>query len=113
MNNLRNKVQLIGRLGADPEVKSGAGYGKLAKFNLATDESYKNAKGEKVKETQWHMLTAWGKTADFVEKYLTKGIEVVVEGKLINRNYTDKSDVKRYVTEIHVSDLVIVSHGKK
>ena len=113
MNNLRNKVQLIGRLGADPEVKSGAGYGKLAKFNLATDESYKNAKGEKVKETQWHTLTAWGKSADFVEKYLTKGIEVVVEGKLINRNYTDKSDVKRYVTEIHVSDLVIVSHGKK
>lgn len=113
MNNLRNKVQLIGRLGADPEVKSGAGYGKLAKFNLATDESYKNAKGEKVKETQWHTLTAWGKTAEFVEKYLTKGIEVVVEGKLINRNYTDKSDVKRYVTEIHVSDLVIVSHGKK
>ena len=77
MNNLRNKVQLIGRLGADPEVKSGAGYGKLAKFNLATDESYKNAKGEKVKETQWHTLIAWGKTADFVEKYLTKGIEVL------------------------------------
>ena len=113
MNNLRNKVQLSGRLGADPEVKSGAGYGKLAKFNLATDESYKNAKGEKVKETQWHTLIAWGKTADFVEKYLTKGIEVVVEGKLINRNYTDKNDVKRYITEIQVSDLVIVSHSKK
>lgn len=112
MNNLRNKVQLIGRLGADPEVKAGAGFGKLAKFNLATDESYKNAKGEKVKETQWHSLIAWGKTADFVEKYLTKGIEVVVEGKLITRNYTDKSDVKRYITEIQVSELVIVSPKK-
>ncbi|MBK7440777.1 MAG: single-stranded DNA-binding protein [Bacteroidetes bacterium] len=112
MNNLRNKVQLIGRLGADPEVKSGAGYGKLAKFNLATDETYKNAKGEKVKETQWHSLIAWGKTAEIVEKYLTKGIEVVVEGKLLNRNYTDKNDVKRYVTEIVVSELVIVSPKK-
>jgi len=103
---------LIGRLGADPEVKSGAGYGKLAKFNLATDETYKNAKGEKVKETQWHSLIAWGKTAEIVEKYLTKGIEVVVEGKLLNRNYTDKNDVKRYVTEIVVSELVIVSPKK-
>jgi single-strand DNA-binding protein len=112
MNNLRNKVQLIGRLGADPEIKTGAGYSKLARFNIATDESYKNAKGEKVKETQWHTLIAWGKTADFAEKYLTKGIEVVVEGKLINRNYTDKNDVKRYITEIVVNELVIVSPKK-
>lgn len=112
MNNLRNKVQLIGRLGADPEVKSGVGYGKFAKFNLATDESYKNAKGEKIKETQWHNLIAWGKIAEFAEKYLTKGIEVVVEGKIINRNYTDKNDVKRYITEIQVSEMVIVSPKK-
>ncbi|MBK9457455.1 MAG: single-stranded DNA-binding protein [Bacteroidetes bacterium] len=112
MNNLRNKVQLIGRLGADPEVKSGVGYGKFAKFSVATDESYKNAKGEKIRETQWHNLIAWGKTAEFAEKYLTKGIEVVIEGKLINRNYTDKNDVKRYVTEIQVSELVIVSPKK-
>ncbi len=112
MNNLRNKVQLIGNLGADPEIKAINGGSKLAKFSMATSESYKNAKGEKVTETQWHNVIAWGKTAAFVEKYLVKGIEVVVEGKLINNNYTDKNDIKRYSTEIQVSDVLIVSHKK-
>lgn len=113
MNNLKNKVQLIGHLGMDPEVKAINGKNKLAKFSLATNESYKNAKGEKVTETQWHNLIAWGKTADFVEKYLTKGIEIVVEGKLINRNYTDKNEIKKYITEVQVSDMVIVSRKAK
>jgi len=112
MNNLRNKVQLIGNLGADPEIKTVNGDSKLAKFSMATSESYKNAKGEKVTETQWHNVIAWGKTASFVEKYLVKGIEVVVEGKLITNNYTDKNDIKRYNTEIQVSDVLIVSHKK-
>lgn len=112
MNNLRNKVQLIGHLGADPEVKTTASKNKLVKFTLATNETYKNAKGEKVQETQWHNLHAWGKNADFVEKYLAKGMEVVIEGKLINSNYTDKQDVKRYVTEIQVNELVIVAPKK-
>ena len=113
MNNLKNKVQLIGNLGMDPEIKTVNGKSKLAKFRLATNETYKNDKGEKVEETQWHNLIAWGKTAEFVEKYLVKGIEVVVEGKLINHNYTDKNDIKRYVTEIQVSDMIIVSRKAK
>ncbi len=112
MNNLKNKVQLIGHLGMDPEIKSINGKSKLAKFSLATNESYKNAAGEKVQETQWHNLIAWGKTADFVEKYLCKGIEIVVDGKLLNSNYTDKNGVKRYITEIQVNDMVIVSPKK-
>lgn len=108
MNNLRNKVQLIGNLGQNPEVKALDGGKKLAKFSIATNESYKSAKGEKVTETQWHNLIAWGKTAEIVEKYLTKGKEVAIEGKLINRNYIDKQGIKRYVTEIEVSELLML-----
>lgn len=112
MNSLRNKVMLVGRMGMDPELKTVNGSSKLAKFSLATNESYTNAKGEKVKETQWHNLIAWGKTAEFIEKYCGKGMELVVEGKLINHNYTDKNDIKRYVTEIQVSDILILTQKK-
>jgi single-strand DNA-binding protein len=109
MNNLKNKVQLIGNLGNAPEVKTLDGGNKLARLSLATNESYKNSKGEKVTETQWHNVIAWGKTAEIVEKYFTKGIEVLIEGKLINRNYTDKEGVKRYVTEVQATELLILS----
>ncbi len=112
MYSLKNKVQLIGYLGGDPEVKTVNGDSKLAKFSIATNDSYKNAKGEKVTETQWHHVIAWGRTATFIEKYLVKGIEVVIDGKLINRNYTDKNDVKRYITEVQANDVLIVSHKK-
>ncbi|MBI4945764.1 MAG: single-stranded DNA-binding protein [Bacteroidetes bacterium] len=112
MNTLRNKVQLIGNLGQNPEVKELDGGKKVAKFSLATNESYRNKAGEKVTDTQWHNLVAWGKTADVIEKYLKKGSEVAIEGKLLNRNYTDKEGVKRYVTEIQVSDLLMLG-GKK
>lgn len=113
MNALRNKVQLIGHLGMNPEVKALTDGKKLAKVSIATNETYKNAKGEKVTETQWHNLIAWGKTAGIMEKYLSKGSEVAIEGKLINRNYTDKEGVKRYVTEIQVSDLLMIGTNKK
>lgn len=113
MNALRNKVQLIGHLGMNPEVKALTDGKKLAKVSIATNETYKNAKGEKVTETQWHNLIAWGKTAGIMEKYLSKGSEVAIEGKLINRNYTDKEGVKRYVTEIQVSDLLMIGANKK
>jgi single-strand DNA-binding protein len=112
MNAIRNKVTLIGNLGNDPEMKETDGGHKLAKVSLATNESYKNNKGEKVTETMWHNLVAWGKTAEFMSKYLQKGSEVVVEGKLINRNYTDKSGVKKYISEIQVNDLLIVGSRK-
>ncbi len=113
MNALRNKVQLIGNLGNDPEVKTFDKGKKLAKMSIATNESYRNAKGELVKETQWHNLIAWGKTADIIEKHLKKGSEVAVEGKLINRNYTDKDGNKRYVTEIEVNELLMLGTKNK
>ena len=108
---MKNKVQLIGNLGQNPEVKELNGGKKVAKFSLATNETYRNKAGEKVTDTQWHNLVAWGKTADIIAQYLKKGSEVAVEGKLLNRNYTDKEGVKRYVTEVQVSDLLML--GKK
>jgi single-strand DNA-binding protein len=112
MSALRNKVQLIGNIGMNPEIKTLDGGKKLAKMSIATNESYKNAKGELVKETQWHNLIAWGKTADIIEKYLKKGSEIAIEGKLINRNYTDKEGLKRYITEIQVNELLMLG-GKE
>lgn len=112
MNALRNKVQLIGNLGMDPEVKTLDGGKKLAKMSIATNEQYKNAKGERVTETQWHNLIAWGKTAEIVEKFLKKGSEVAIEGKLINSNYTDKEGIKRYLTEIEVSEVLMLDSKK-
>ena len=108
MNTLRNKVQLIGNLGQNPEVKDLNEGKKVAKFSLATNETYRNKAGEKVTDTQWHNLVAWGKQAEIIEKYLKKGSEVAIEGKLINRNYTDKEGVKRYVTEIQVNELLML-----
>ena len=112
MNALRNKVTLIGNLGMDPELKDTDSGHKLAKVSIATNESYKDSKGEKVTETMWHNLIAWGKTAEIMGKNLHKGSEVVVEGKLINRNYTDKAGVKKYITEVQVNDFVLVGSRK-
>lgn len=111
MYALRNKVQLIGNLGNAPEVKNTESGKKMARFSVATNENYRNAKGEKVTETQWHNLIAWGRIAEIAEKYLAKGTEVVIEGKLINHNYTDKAGVKKYVTEVQVSEILLL--GKK
>ncbi len=113
MNNLKNKVQLIGNLGNAPEVKAVNGGTKLARMSLATNETYRNAKGEKVTETQWHTIVAWGKTAEFVEKYFTKGIEVMVEGKLVSRSYNDKDGNKKYITEVEANDVLILSRKEK
>lgn len=108
MKSLRNSVQLIGRLGKDPEVKSfDAGY-KLTTFSLATTDTYKNAKGEKVKDTQWHNVVVWGKLAEVAGKYLKKGSEVAVEGKLVHRSYETNAGEKRFVTEINVNDFVML-----
>jgi len=110
MSTLRNKVQLIGNLGNTPEIINLESGKKLAKFSLATNESYKNAKGETVKETQWHNLVAWGKTVDIVSKYLQKGSEIAVEGKLVSRSYDDKNGNKKYVTEIVVNELLMLGN---
>ena len=108
MNALRNKVQLIGNLGNDPEIVNLDGGTKLAKFSIATNETYKNAKGEKVTDTQWHNVVAWGKTAEIVENYLTKGNEVAIEGKLTHRSYENKEGEKRYITEIRCNELLML-----
>ncbi|WP_299128510.1 single-stranded DNA-binding protein [uncultured Winogradskyella sp.] len=109
MNTLRNKVQLIGNLGNDPQIINLENGKKLAKFSLATNESYKNAKGEKVNQTDWHNLIAWGKTADIIEKFVTKGKEIAIEGKLTTRSWEDKDGVKRYTTEVVCNELLMLS----
>ena len=111
MNTLKNKVQLIGHLGKNPEVITLDSGKKLAKFTIATNDSYKNAKGEKVEDTQWHNVVAWNKTAEIVEKYLIKGKEVAIEGKLSTRSYEDKEGIKKYITEIIVNEVLML--GKK
>ena len=108
MSTLRNKVQLIGNLGNDPEIINLDGGKKLAKFSIATNESYKNQKGEKITDTQWHNIVAWGKTAEIIENYVTKGKEVAVEGKLTSRSYDDKEGNKRYITEVVCNELVML-----
>lgn len=108
MYALKNKVQLIGNLGNAPEVKTLESGKKMARFSVATSENYRNAKGEKVTETQWHNLVAWGKVAEIAEKFLSKGKEVAIEGKLISRSYNDKEGNKKYITEIQVNELLLL-----
>jgi single-strand DNA-binding protein len=110
---MRNKVQLIGNLGMDPEVVTFNGNKELAKFSLATNETYRNASGEKVMDTQWHNIVAFGKTATIIKSYLKKGSEVAVEGKLVNKSYEDKNGVKRYTTEIIVSEVLLLGGKEK
>lgn len=112
MSNLRNKVQLIGRVGNAPEVIQLESGKKLVKFTMATNDSYKNAKGDKVEDTQWHNLIVWNKTAEVVEQYVKKGDELTIEGKLTNRSYDDKEGNKRYISEIIVNELLMMG-GKK
>ncbi len=107
MTSLKNSVHLIGRLGNDPEIKDFESGKKMATFSLATNETYLNNKGEKVEDTQWHNIVAWGKKADVAAKYLKKGSEIAVEGKLINRSY-EKDGAKKYVTEISLNELLML-----
>jgi single-strand DNA-binding protein len=109
MNTLRNKVQLIGNLGNTPEIITLESGKKLAKFSLATNENYKDADGQKQTKTEWHNLVAWDKTAEIIEKYVTKGKEIAIEGKLTNRSWDDKEGNKRYTTEVVVSEVVLFS----
>ncbi|MCO6357938.1 single-stranded DNA-binding protein [Roseivirga pacifica] len=112
MQNLRNRVQLIGRLGQDPEVRTLTSGKKLTTFSIATTDSYRNAAGDKVEETQWHNIVAWGKVGEIAREYLTKGQEVALEGKLTHRSYETNAGEKRYVTEINLNELLMVG-GKK
>ena len=110
MNTLRNKVQLIGNLGSNPEIITLDSGKKLAKLSLATNESYKNAQGEKITNTEWHNLVAWGNTADIIEKYVVKGNEIAIEGKLTTRSYEDKEGAKKYTTEVVVNEILLLGN---
>ena len=108
MNALRNKVQLIGRLGQDPEIISFADGNKMAKFSLATDDSYKDKNGAKVERTDWHNVVVKGGLVTIVENYVNKGKEIAVEGKLTTRSYETKEGEKRYITEVHCNELLLL-----
>jgi single-strand DNA-binding protein len=108
MNALRNKVQLIGHVGNEPEIKNLEGGKKLAKLTIATNEIYYNENKEKITDTQWHNVIAWGKTAEIIENFVNKGKEIGIEGKLTHRSYDDKDGVKRYYTEIVANELLLL-----
>jgi single-strand DNA-binding protein len=108
---MKNRVQLIGHVGQEPEIKN-LENGKLANFSIATNENYTNAKGEKVEQTEWHRITAWGKTAEIIEKYVSKGKEIAIEGRLSTRSYEDKDGIKRYVTDIVATEILLLGANK-
>ena len=111
MNNLRNRVQLIGNLGMDPEIKEINGK-SMAKFSLATSETYKNNEGNKITDTQWHNLVVWGNQVNIAQKYLKKGQEVAIEGKLVHRSFDGKDGNKKYISEIVVNEILLLRNGK-
>lgn len=106
MSSLRNRVQLIGHLGADPELKALENGSKLGRLRIATNESYKNNKGEWVEETQWHNVTLWDQMAERAQQQLAKGSFILLEGKLVNRSYTDNTGVKKYTIEIRATNFM-------
>lgn len=107
MSSIRNKVQLIGRLGTKPEFKEFESGKKKTSFSLATNEYYYNKAGEKIEETTWHNMVAWEKTAERLAKLTDKGTEIAIEGKISNRSYEDKDGTKKYLTEIIIDDFIV------
>ena len=113
MNNLRNRVQIIGNLGNDPEIKELDSGKKLARFSIATNDSYKNSDGDRITSTQWHQIVAWDNHASIAERFLSKGREVAIEGRLVHRSYEDKEGNTKYITEIIVNEILLLSNGCK
>ncbi|HVN58028.1 MAG TPA: single-stranded DNA-binding protein [Bacteroidales bacterium] len=113
MNSLKNRVQLIGNLGQDPESKTLESGKKMARFTLATSDSFKNGEGQKVSETTWHNIIAWNNLADIAGKYLKKGGQVAIEGRIVYRSYEDKNGVTKYVTEIVANELLLLKSPKE
>ncbi len=111
MSTIKNKVQLIGHVGNHPETSTFESGKKLSRFSLATNEIYYNGNGEKVQQTDWHNLVAWGKQADLVEKYLTKGKEIAVDGKLSSRSYENKDGEKKFVTEVIINEILFLGNA--
>jgi single-strand DNA-binding protein len=113
MYAIKNKVQLIGNLGQEPDIRTTETGKKVARFSIATNDMYRNSRGERIRETLWHTVIAWGKLAEIAEKYLTKGREVAVAGKLVHREYTDKNGIRRFITEIVLNELVMLGGGPR
>jgi single-strand DNA-binding protein len=109
MMNIKNNVQVIGRLGANPEVKVMENGSKLARFAVAINETYTNKKGDKVTNTQWHNVIAWGNLAGIAGTILQKGTRVTIDGKLVSRTYIDKQGVKRTSVEIMANELLVIN----
>ncbi|SFR67068.1 single-stranded DNA-binding protein [Maribacter stanieri] len=108
MSTLKNKVQLIGNVGNAPEIKNLESGKKVANFSIATNEFYKNSNGEKVQNTEWHNIVAWGKIAEIVEKFVAKGKEISIEGKLTSRSYETEAGEKKYVTEVVANEILLL-----
>lgn len=106
-----NKVILVGHLGKDPEIRALENGRKVANFSLATTETYKDRNGERVDNTEWHNIVFWGPVADVIEKYLKKGSQIYLEGKLRTRSYEDKDGVKKYITEILGNTLTMLGRA--
>jgi single-strand DNA-binding protein len=106
---MKNSVQLIGHVGQEPEIKNLEAGKKVANISIATNDVYYKENGDKVEKTEWHKVTAWGKLADLIEKYVTKGKEIAIEGKLTHRSYDDKEGNKRYITEVVANEILLLS----
>jgi single-strand DNA-binding protein len=104
-----NKVILVGNLGKDPEIRHLEGGTAVAKFTLATSESYKDKSGQRIDQTEWHNIVVWRGLAEVAEKYLKKGMTIYVEGKLRTRSWDDKEGKKNYTTEIVADTFTILS----
>jgi len=110
---MRNRVQLIGNLGQDPDIKTLESGKKVAHFTIATNDNYKNADGQKVEETTWHNIVAWNGLAEIASKFLKKGKEVAVDGRIVYRSYEDKKGVTKYLTEIVLNEMLLLSSSKE
>ena len=113
MKNLRNTVTLIGHLGNAPEFKELDNGTTLAKFSLATDESYKNKNGDKIESTQWHNLIVWGSLAKTANTYLKKGSYLMIEGRITTETWDNKEGIKQYRTQIVVNEFIMLDSKQK
>ena len=106
-----NKVILVGNLGRDAELRYTPGGSAVATLNLATTEVWNDKAGQKQEKTEWHRVVLWGKTAESLNEYLTKGKQIYVEGRLQTRQWDDKEGIKRYTTEIRADKIVLLGGG--
>ncbi len=113
MNELKNSVRLIGRVGNEPQVKKLGNGRTVVNFSVATTEMYRDSEGNRKSETTWHRIVAWGQPAAVAEKYLKKGSEIAVEGKLANRNWDGRDGEKHFRTEVNISSLLLLAKNNQ